>query len=395
MLERELLELAAREVGLPEVEHRCSCLLRASCPPPPCTIPSTSPRETAPAPDRFPPLTLAPGRPGGGSRDGGKDVGILADLAGVACPRCRADGSPGCGRTRRAGRHAPRPRARLGQRSGPSGMTPVDTMGCRSFSSPTIADKRLRPPRARWRRSGAATRCCRPAGAPSPLPAGATLCMLPGRRPVGIDPATGALVVLHEVKVGRRRIRAARRRGHLAARVHADLPARRGPAALADDRRGADPAAVGVHRGGARSARAGRVGAPHRPARPLEPRAPLDARPAGARRAHWSRTGNPIYRQLARCALEWRCFTAQNTFYGRDEGAIPSSSSCNAACVGCLSEQQEGLPPSSPRADRARRRARRRWPRSAVRHLATRHRARHGELRPGLRGRAAHALEGD
>ncbi len=58
-------------------------------------------------------------------------------------------------------------------------------------------------------------------------------------------------------------------------------------------------------------------------------------------------TGNPIYRQLARCALEWRCFTAQNTFYGRDEGAIPSSASCNAACVGCLSEQDEGMPPSS------------------------------------------------
>jgi pyruvate-formate lyase-activating enzyme len=58
-------------------------------------------------------------------------------------------------------------------------------------------------------------------------------------------------------------------------------------------------------------------------------------------------TGNPIYRQLRRCALEWRCFTAQNTFYGRDEGAIPSSSTCNAACVGCLSEADEGLPPSS------------------------------------------------
>jgi len=83
------------------------------------------------------------------------------------------------------------------------------------------------------------------------------------------------------------------------------------------------------------------------------------------RRSHWSpgshstpdlprlvaRTiagsANPIYRQLSRCALEWRCFTAQNTFYGRDEGAIPSSSGCNAACIGCLSEQQEGMPPAS------------------------------------------------
>jgi len=58
-------------------------------------------------------------------------------------------------------------------------------------------------------------------------------------------------------------------------------------------------------------------------------------------------TGNPIYRQLARCALEWNCFTAQNTFYRRDEAAIPSSTACNASCVGCLSEADEGLPPAS------------------------------------------------
>jgi pyruvate-formate lyase-activating enzyme len=57
--------------------------------------------------------------------------------------------------------------------------------------------------------------------------------------------------------------------------------------------------------------------------------------------------GNPLYGQLARCALEWRCFTAQNTFYGRDEGAIPASTGCNARCVGCISEQPEDGPPSS------------------------------------------------
>jgi pyruvate-formate lyase-activating enzyme len=56
---------------------------------------------------------------------------------------------------------------------------------------------------------------------------------------------------------------------------------------------------------------------------------------------------NPLYRQLARCALEWRCFTAQNTFYARDEGAIPASVGCNARCVGCISEQPPDGPPSS------------------------------------------------
>src|SRR5207253_542933 len=56
---------------------------------------------------------------------------------------------------------------------------------------------------------------------------------------------------------------------------------------------------------------------------------------------------NPLLRQLAHCALEYRCFTAQNTFYERDEAAIPASSGCNARCVGCISEQPEGGPPAS------------------------------------------------
>src|SRR6266542_3271236 len=43
-----------------------------------------------------------------------------------------------------------------------------------------------------------------PAERPVRLPDGATLTMLPGRRPVGVDPATGALVVLREARVGRR-----------------------------------------------------------------------------------------------------------------------------------------------------------------------------------------------
>jgi pyruvate-formate lyase-activating enzyme len=56
---------------------------------------------------------------------------------------------------------------------------------------------------------------------------------------------------------------------------------------------------------------------------------------------------NRILRQLKTCALEYRCFTAQNTFYGRDEAAIPASVMCNARCVGCISDQPEGGPPSS------------------------------------------------
>lgn len=187
------------------------------------------------------------------------------------------------------------------------------------------------------------------------LPAGATLTFLPGRLPVGVDPASGALVTLREVRIGRRRV--------VPHAVGATLPP-----------------------GYTRTFLPGAVveAAASRPTRPLAlleeppvlPQWAYTAAGLGAggpvawalhtdRRVHWDprahstpdlprrvermleESPNPIYRQLSRCALEWRCFTAQNTFYGRDEGAIPSSSGCNAACIGCLSEQQEGMPPAS------------------------------------------------
>jgi len=49
--------------------------------------------------------------------------------------------------------------------------------------------------------------------------------------------------------------------------------------------------------------------------------------------------GNRLVDHLSRCATEYRCYTAQNTFYRRWEGALPVSGPCNAMCVGCISEQ--------------------------------------------------------
>jgi len=186
----------------------------------------------------------------------------------------------------------------------------------------------------------------RPAERPVPLPPGATLCTLPGRLPVGVDPETGEAVAVRDFAAGRRRIRPvavaaslppgytrtllpAAARPPLAASGVPVLPqwaytaAAQGPggpvawALRTDRRRHWDPA------------RRDPGGLPGRVAAVL----------AGS--------ANPIYRQLARCALEWGCFTAQNTFDGRDEGAIPSSAACNARCVGCLSESEEGMPPPS------------------------------------------------
>ncbi|MGB9803740.1 radical SAM protein [Desulfofundulus sp.] len=56
--------------------------------------------------------------------------------------------------------------------------------------------------------------------------------------------------------------------------------------------------------------------------------------------------GNPVLTRLARCAREYSCFTAQNIFYRRWEGGVPVSPHCNAGCLGCISRQPAGCCPS-------------------------------------------------
>jgi wyosine [tRNA(Phe)-imidazoG37] synthetase (radical SAM superfamily) len=181
---------------------------------------------------------------------------------------------------------------------------------------------------------------------PIPLPVGGGLCVLPGRRPVGFDPDTGERVVLREARVGRRTI--------VPVAVGATLP----------------PGYTRTLLPAAHRPPLGTAGAPVLPqwaytAAALGPDGPVAWALHTDRRRHWdperhstpdlpglverrlAGADNPVYRQLARCALQWSCFTAQNTFYGRDEGAIPASAACNARCVGCLSESAEGMPPSS------------------------------------------------
>jgi pyruvate-formate lyase-activating enzyme len=170
--------------------------------------------------------------------------------------------------------------------------------------------------------------------------------MLPGRRPVGLDPDTGEQVVVREIRMGRRRITPVAvgsslppgyTRTFLPAAVRPPLAGATVPvlpqwaytaAALGPD----GPVAWAIRTDRRRHWDTARHSTPDLPARVEALRAT---------------SPNPVYRQLARCALEWRCFTAQNTFYGRDEGAIPSSAACNARCVGCLSEAEEGMPPPS------------------------------------------------
>jgi pyruvate-formate lyase-activating enzyme len=55
---------------------------------------------------------------------------------------------------------------------------------------------------------------------------------------------------------------------------------------------------------------------------------------------------NRLVDHLAHCSLEWHCCTAQNLFYRRWEAGIPTSPSCNANCLGCISLQPSECCPS-------------------------------------------------
>lgn len=186
----------------------------------------------------------------------------------------------------------------------------------------------------------------RPRERPVPLPAGARLVWLPGRRPVGVDPATGELVALGEARVGRRSIvphavgvtlPPGWTRTLLPAALRPPLPTAGSPVlpqwaytAAALGERGLVAWAIHTDRRGHWS---------------VESHGTRDLPRRIGRLLRASRSS--VYRQLSRCATEWACFTAQNVFYGRDEGAIPASPACNAHCVGCISEDAEGMPPAS------------------------------------------------
>ena len=61
---------------------------------------------------------------------------------------------------------------------------------------------------------------------------------------------------------------------------------------------------------------------------------------------------NRLLRQLSRCALDYRCFAAKNVFLKRWECPLPTSPSCNADCLGCISLQpSECCPASQERID--------------------------------------------
>jgi len=56
---------------------------------------------------------------------------------------------------------------------------------------------------------------------------------------------------------------------------------------------------------------------------------------------------NRLRKHLEKCALTYGCPAAKNFFLGRYEAPLPTSPSCNARCLGCLSAQKSGEIPVS------------------------------------------------
>ncbi len=179
-------------------------------------------------------------------------------------------------------------------------------------------------------------------GRPIPLPTGAKLAHLPGRLPVGFDPATNELVPVRQVKLGGRTFTP-----HA---VGAVLPPGYTRTLLPGEVKAFGPVLPQWAYTAAAWGKEGPVvWALHTDRRKhWTPERFSTAEVKALVKEHRARfPTNAVLRQLETCALVYRCFTSQNVFYCRDEGALPASIMCNATCVGCISEQPEDGPPAS------------------------------------------------
>ena len=79
-------------------------------------------------------------------------------------------------------------------------------------------------------------------------------------------------------------------------------------------------------------------------------RMPLDKIKTGVDRLRGSLPGNRLRAHLEKCALTYGCPAGKNFFLGRYEAPLPTSATCNARCLGCISLQPEtGIPSSQNR----------------------------------------------
>ncbi|RJQ78155.1 MAG: radical SAM protein [Desulfobacteraceae bacterium] len=74
---------------------------------------------------------------------------------------------------------------------------------------------------------------------------------------------------------------------------------------------------------------------------------PLAGIKTGVHRLRRLLPDNRLRAHLETCALTYGCPAGKNFFLGRYEAPLPTSSACNARCLGCISLQPEGCMPSS------------------------------------------------
>ncbi len=101
--------------------------------------------------------------------------------------------------------------------------------------------------------------------------------------------------------------------------------------------------AVGWHRPGFRSAT---IVVDREPRQDLR-RMPRDKIVSGIEHMRTQLPDNRLARHLEHCALTYGCPAGKNFFLGRYEAPLPTSRSCNARCLGCISLQHESRLTSS------------------------------------------------
>ena len=165
------------------------------------------------------------------------------------------------------------------------------------------------------------------------LPAGSDLHVLSGRHPVGVDPATGSLQTISTYE------------GQTVNAVSSFLaPAHTVFLWSAFERTPDAPvlplyayAALGWGTEGFVT-----TGVRVDP----EPRQDLDNFPQNgeedinADKMVQDHPGNRLIKHLSHCCIVYRCPAARNYFLGRYEAPLPTSTKCNAACIGCISLQE-------------------------------------------------------
>ena len=172
-----------------------------------------------------------------------------------------------------------------------------------------------------------------------PLPEYSKLFFLPGCLPIGMDPETGRFVVLDSIEAGGKRFRPCA----VAAFLEPGYVRTHLPAAEYSEKRYYLPmwsyTAVGFAEDGYLAA-----GFQIEYCERWDPRNYDDQQLLPAIEAFLSEVHDgPLVRHLVRCATENHCFAAKNLFLRRWEAPLPVSRACNAACLGCLSAQPDGL----------------------------------------------------